>query len=68
MLESRFQFLPYGFVMSLREMLADGAISVWEREHILRAIDADRSMTAAQKKKVRGLVEEWADQDEGVAA
>jgi hypothetical protein len=66
MLESRFQFLPYGFVMSLREMLADGAISLWEREHLLRAIDADRSMTAPQKKKVRGLVEEWADRDEGV--
>ena len=61
--ERQLHFLPYGLVMSLREMLGDGVISVWEREHLLRAIDADRAMTRAQKAKVRALVDEWAVRD-----
>lgn len=66
-LEHQFHFLPYGFVMSLREMLEDGSISVWEREHLVRAIEADRGMTGEQKGLVKALVEEWAARDEGGA-
>lgn len=67
-LDDRFDFLPYGLVKSLRDMLADGRVSAWERKHVVRALDEDDVLTKAQKKKVRDLVDGWFRRDAGTSA
>ncbi len=65
-LDDRFQFLPHGMVLALRDMLGDGRISAWEREHVLQAIDEDDVLTSEQKGKVRSLVDGWYERDGGM--
>lgn len=62
-LDERLQFLPHGMVVRLRDMLDDGHISAWEREHVLRALDEDGVLTKHQKGKVRDLVDSWFQRD-----
>ncbi len=66
-LDDRFSFLPHGMVVALRDMLADGRISSWEREHVLRALEEDEVLTQEQKETVRELVDGWFQRDTGVA-
>lgn len=63
-IDREFHFLPHGFVLSLKEMLTDGVISVWEHDHLLHALERDRSMTDDQKAKVRALLDEWASREQ----
>ncbi|HLE96675.1 MAG TPA: hypothetical protein VI997_04825, partial [Candidatus Thermoplasmatota archaeon] len=64
-LDERFHFLPYGMVQTLREMLADGKITRWEREHFVSALERDTMLNAEQKEKVRDLIEGWFQRDAG---
>ena len=66
-IDERFGFLTVNMARTLREMLADGRISAWEREHFLAALDADTHLTKAQKIKVKRQIEDWFAQDEGGA-
>lgn len=66
--DDQFGFLTMSMGRTLREMLADGRISSWEREHLLRALDEDGHLTKAQKKKVRQQIEAWFVRDEGVGS
>lgn len=62
-IDREFHFLPHGFVLSLKEMLADGVVSVWEHEHLLHALERDRSLSDDQKERVRQLLASWAERD-----
>ncbi|HLE96526.1 MAG TPA: PQQ-binding-like beta-propeller repeat protein [Candidatus Thermoplasmatota archaeon] len=67
-LDERFQFLPLGMVRQLHEMLADGRVTEWEREHFETALERERTMSDEQKANVRALVEEWFARDAGDGA
>lgn len=62
-LDERFQYLPLGMVRQLRDMLADGRVTQWEREHFETALERERTMSDEQKAKVRMLVAEWFARD-----
>lgn len=62
-LEGKFDFLPFGMVRALQGMLEDGHINRWEHDHFLLALDQDRLLTPDQKKRVRGLIDEWFEAD-----
>ena len=62
-LEARFDFLPFGFVKQVQEMLADGRLSGWEHDQLDRLLAADGSLSAVQKNRVRGLLGAWAKED-----
>lgn len=64
-LDARFKYLPWGMVEQLRDMLQDGRVTGWEREHFLSAIERDRTMSDEQKANVRALVDEWFERDSG---
>lgn len=63
-LDERFQFLPHGMVLALRDMLGDGRISSWERQHVLEVLERDEVLTDAQKGRVRTLLDDWFVHDE----
>lgn len=67
LLDERFQFLPHGLVLSLKDMLEDGQITAWEREHVLSALEGDETLTEDQRDRVRDLVDEWFSRDTGSA-
>ncbi|HLE96734.1 MAG TPA: hypothetical protein VI997_05120, partial [Candidatus Thermoplasmatota archaeon] len=62
-LDERFQFLPLGMVEQLRDMLEDGRVTRWEREHFLTALERETTMHPEQKAAVRRLVDEWFERD-----
>ncbi|HEX9767068.1 MAG TPA: hypothetical protein VGA36_09915, partial [Nitriliruptorales bacterium] len=64
-LDRRFQFLPHGMVLTLKDMLADGKITAWEHEHLVEALKRDTLMTDDQKRKLRDLIDEWYGRDVG---
>ncbi len=66
-LDERFDYLPLGMVRRLEQMLADGQVSVWEREHFEQVLSQDGFLTEAQKGEVRALVDAWFSDDAGVA-
>jgi hypothetical protein len=67
-IDERFDFLPYGMVRRLRGMLDDGRITSWEHEHFVEALRGDPALTAAQKTRVRSLIDAWFSQDAGKAS
>lgn len=67
-LDDRFDFLPHGMVKRLQQMLADGQISVWEREHFDTALDNEEVLTKRQKTMVRRLIDAWFREDEAAKA
>lgn len=65
LLDDRFAFLPHGMVLRLEDMLADARINAWEREHFLKALDAEGTLTDEQKERVRNLIDDWFERDTG---
>ena len=65
-LDERFDYLPLGMVRRLEQMLSDGQVSAWEREHFEQVLSQDMFLTEDQKGEVRELVEAWFGQDAGV--
>ncbi len=63
LLDERFQFLPHGLVLALRDMLDDGMITAWEREHVMSALEEDETLTDEQRERVRELVDGWFSRD-----
>ncbi len=67
-IEDRFAFLSVGMARTLRDMLADGRISEWERDHFIEALERDEHLTAGQKTQVRKQVDAWFGRDTGQRA
>lgn len=62
-LDDRFDFLPRGMARRLEQMLGDGRITAWEREHFLVALRADNLLTPPQKRQVEVMVDGWFRRD-----
>jgi outer membrane protein assembly factor BamB len=67
-LEGPLRFLPYSMVLALREVLADGRVTAWEREQFLAALERDEHLHPEQKQKVRAQLDAWFAHDAGAAA
>lgn len=61
--EQRLDFLPFGMVKGMREMLRDSRVTDWERSQFLTALERDASLSRDQKESVRRLIEGWFAQD-----
>lgn len=58
-IDARLGYLPHGMVNLLQGMIADGRVSVLERQHFLDALARDAFLTEAQREDVRALVDGW---------
>lgn len=58
-LDERLDFLPFGMVKALQEMLQDHRVTAWERHHFLEALERDRTMGPKQKARVAAMVHQW---------
>ncbi|HLE96766.1 MAG TPA: PQQ-binding-like beta-propeller repeat protein [Candidatus Thermoplasmatota archaeon] len=61
--ERELGFLPVSTARALQDILADGRVTRWERDHFLAAIDRDTVLTPEQKVKVAALVDAWFARD-----
>lgn len=61
--EQRLKFLPYGMVLQLQRLLSDARVDEWERDHLLAALEQEKSLNAAQRREVRALIDGWFARD-----
>jgi outer membrane protein assembly factor BamB len=62
-LKSDLAFLPYSIHESLRQLLSDGRVTRWERDHFAAALKQDRLLSREQKAAVMRQVDQWLKQD-----
>lgn len=58
-IDARLGYLPHGMVNLLQGMIADGRVSVLERQHFLDALARETFLTETQRDDVRALVDGW---------
>jgi hypothetical protein len=61
-LESDLHFLPYGIVLGIQEMLADGRITRLERDHFILALE-QAEIQPDHKERLKRLIQAWSDRD-----
>jgi hypothetical protein len=66
--DEELSFLPHGMVMALRDMLADGRVSSWERSRFLDSLAATPGLTEAQRAKAASVLETWYGRDRAEAS
>jgi hypothetical protein len=64
LLDDRFDYMPHGMMRRLQQMLADGRVTRWERDHFDEALAKDTLLTPGQKQQVRDLLTAWLANDE----
>lgn len=62
-LEDKFDFMPVSLMKRLQRILRDGHITRAEYEEFLGSLRRERSMSPAEKNKVKVLVERWFARD-----
>lgn len=62
-LEDHFDFMPVALMKRLQRILSDGHITGSEYHEFLASLRRERSMSAAEKRKVKALVERWFARD-----